>query len=1859
MSSEDSGGSEFLITDGGDKQVIPMIWSTYKGLNDDENISENWFQTMSIATVVWHEGYLYKLRMPAAGSKIGYNLSIQLPKNSAEPKKDGYRMVKKGEKGEYVKDDNAPFGFRKTKRGEKATHVYLKPYPQRTSFRYRVPNIINYKNLLVQQPGYKPIYTNKKEEEKARQANKLVKSRLNTDYLSPSYDASKTTNYGKIYNMFSDEDEGTKDITLKCFAFDLNKSKHFFTYIAGEWFITVSNPFKFFAEDMRMVDENIIAKKLKEIDEDKNNKLRFYVARENVDAVLLEVYPPWKNYYDSRMNFINVGVSFFDIQGIWKIICNHIGLDTNTGKSVPGRTSPYPEPERRERIAIKIKKALEDNYYRFVSIRPVWNTKERFDNFFSGLEDYPPANEGTVSDLLSPEEIRKQLPTKKVAAKGKKKISIDIAALLAGASKPKEDTSKEQSTEYVYEGLTLKELGTMMEDQWEKALKHLETHELEAIDFDKMTSGRQNVQKILNTFTWNHISAVLDELNILEEDYRDIRGRIENLNATISDVQEAMVNRANTVPGKFELFKNIILGTGIQTSDKDPKKEKTRVQNLLDEKVSERKRRFDLRSKLREKQDKDNISEEDKRMLDDLNKTIKANDLTGEINILKRELHALKNPNWVLMKDVLEKAGAKAENKRAVKMNVVYTLQEFDALLDKFSGEEYNISHKQLLQQFEEKAAELKNLEDDSEKINKINKEIEEVKRKYDETYTNSGAPDIEDAQFEREVEKRSEDGTKTERAGKLLSIDQLNSEKLFRGNKGKELDAFIKKQIIKYPKFAKFRWFEGENTTYGITYHENGHIIARTWNKDNANALKNGTLKFIPGESNAGEEGYFQLHIHKARSMPIELTKLCLLHEMAHAHVGNIPQYFKHVKMDARWNLELSSTNCLIKSMRNLNLERTRKKYNNAMSEIAHNNVWQTAADGLFEKNFRGIFNRDFNSIHDDWLRLKPRNSFYSWSQVHSVKRYRNPYKPDGSVKRAKWAKNIHNWDRSLYILRVFYDNETLREWFLKNKLRREEEIVRYDPDEYQDRHYNILDTYSFRKRQRDAASALLAKISTLQATLVTGNVSEKKKLRVELDKIKKKLINRDFQVFIKFAQYLRGKISKKTVFQDMANLYSAKTLATFIDDFKEILNDVEQDYTTLQKTLHTKQLKIDGKLVTIPLRWESQWFEVKTSDPNVKIIKKTFKDYMEAFIAICYTTDDCSPDNFKSKTGSERTNGIPLALRYAMTLNKKGYNGVHISRINEISVEKLKKFNKRADGTFNTNFLFAREGTRQQGIYDKTNYQMDEPINKEGYRKFHENAAEILANWEPDPPYDEEQVPRKTKKKKVKETSISRPLKSGKMPKGTPSRMNIYLEQLGLKSVRANPDGNCFFHALKQTANRSETIQVLRTNIVIKLGEILDVTLDPVNPEFQIKNLIDVPYTVKISGSGTIRAETLDEYLNLMAQPNAWADSAVVMAAMVYLHRQIYLVNNKTNPDWGIAMREFPQVLLSDRPLGDPVVLTFNEGDRTNGNHYQGTRVIDPDKFNDKLGEGVEIIHDSRNILAIIKRASKMKPTSVPRQSGLTCGMHAINNLMGTAYTAEDLTAVCKDNKTENWNQEVIMHFLGVKYGKNDSQSLTMQFDAASVKDRVKMIQFLDFDGLLGFVIHLPGHWTAMRRWSVGGESGFSYMDSLPRQPEDRLKTYKTAGEMADHLLTSVIYAAEPGDNTYNIYPVFLSPQNKIAFDKSGILRTGKKTTTDPGKVVDLSGDDPDEEHELIIFYAELVISLGSKIKMKIVEKRGNLYEKIRTNITRDLKRVANLIKDDDDIDDTEEEVREFVLTAPLTLKKAWLKLYVKKKE
>ena len=168
---------------------------------------------------------------------------------------------------------------------------------------------------------------------------------------------------------------------------------------------------------------------------------------------------------------------------------------------------------------------------------------------------------------------------------------------------------------------------------------------------------------------------------------------------------------------------------------------------------------------------------------------------------------------------------------------------------------------------------------------------------------------------------------------------------------------------------------------------------------------------------------------------------------------------------------------------------------------------------------------------------------------------------------------------------------------------------------------------------------------------------------------------------------------------------------------------------------------------------------------------------------------------------------------------------------------------------------------------------------------------------------------------------------------------------------------------------------------------------------------------------------------------------------------------------------------------------------------------------------------------------------------------------------------------------------------------------------------------------------------------------MDSLPNQEINRLRTFKTAGEMADYLLR-VISDAELGDGTYTIYPVFLSPQNKIAFDKTDIPKMGKKALPGSDRL-DLTEDEPDEEHELIIFYARHIIHLGSTIKMSDVEKRGNLYEQIRTKITRDLKNIAKIVKRENEMEKTLNELTTMLLGAPLEKKKEWLELHVKKKK
>ena len=1873
MSDDDTGEPpDFEIVEDEKKQLIPMMWTS--SIDTTEGVvkkSENWFQLMSIATVVWHKGSLYKLRMPSAKDKIKYNLDITLPKNSAQTMNEGkYVPVKDGKIGEYerIVNKDGEEQYRKSTDEENAKYNYIRPKPKKNTFGYVVPNILSYKNINVQQPGFKAIYNNDEVKKEDADAGRVIDTRLDNEVLNPGYDVKKSKPRDS-YNMKNGK-KSTQDITLKCFAFDLNNSAHFFVYIAGEWFITISNPFKFFAEDMRTVDIDRIASKLKSIDTDTTNKIRFYVARENVDDLLLEIYPPWKNYYESRRDYISFGTSFFDLEEIWTIIYNHMH-----GLSITGNySSAYPDKKEREEAAKKIRKNLENCYYKYVSLRPVWNTKERFDNFFAGLDGYTPKRNKTIMELLSPEEIRNKLPTKSSEREEEPKdvgVIDFLGAFSAKKAEPTEDSSPTpETTEYVYEGLSYDKIRKMMGDQWDKAFEHLSTIPLEAeATFPKIMDRTKTSDSILQTFIKKHITCVLDELKILKEDYNDIYKRlykedILHKNISIADLQESMINRANAMPGKFDLFKNLVLGTGIQTADNDPEKELQRVQGVLKAKREELDALFVRKARLTERADEGALDGQEQLLLSTIEQTIEKNVLANEIRLLTRELHVLKDPNWVLLKDILAKAGVKAENKKAVKTNLVYRLDEFGALLDRFTKEPYTISHKDMLKSYTDKIEQLKNLEDDPEEAQKINDRIKELKQLIDETHTSFGKPDKEPDNFQKLVHKQNHDGKIHERRVEATPINKLDSSGLFRGDKGVKLDAFIKTHLSKYPTFAKFKWYEGRDRVYGLTTHPNCSANGRKWMENNKEDLDAGRLKY-DANMNEGEEGYIQLHIHKSREMPIEYTKLVLLHELAHAKVGFLPSYFRYVKLN-RINGNLSLKNGFLQKS-NRTPEDAWFIRNKAV--ISHNSIWQAAADELFYDNFEDIFGREFIPGQDDWLKPTQYNAYYTWGSVRWVKRYKNAYTPKGTLKTAKWAQNYSVQTRTHWITDVFYSDEQKDSWRERNTLRRYFEIVEYNPDDYGDEHYTYIDTFETRKRQKESHTAILKEISTLQAQLLNNNTSKRHSLQQEIKKIMKQLLNRDFQVFVQFAEYLRQKISTKTVFQDMANLYSAETLQTFKKDFGSILNTVEQNFAQLQKDLHTLQTKkIKGKLQKIPnelinipqevLAWKSQWFEVSKSDPNVKIIRKTFKDYMEAFISICYTTDGSTPETFKAKTGTDRTNAIPLALRYAMIRNK-----VHPTKININTIEKMKKFQLK-DGSYNAGFLFAQERTRQQGIYDNTGVTMDKPTNEEGYKEFHEKATDILENWKPDRPYAEEQVPKT--KKKGKEKSISRPLKSGKMPRrksrGRKNNMDKYLDILGLEKVDVPKDGNCFFHALRLTAKLSDSHEELRTAIVIKLDEIKDARFYNNDPDFTIKNIM---YRDQSSGllsvvnstQGRRTFDTVGGYLNAMIEDRSWADPAVVTAAMVYLNRPIFIVNDKSNTDHGFLMYQFPESLKGDR-LGDPIVLTLNDGDRGGGNHYQATKI----KPGGDEGETIDKIKEQPktkalpNIQAIIKRASTMEPDSVKQQKGLTCGMHAINNLLGAVYTAEDLQAVCKDNKKDNWNQEVIMSFLGVKYGKNDSQSLTMQFDAASVKEMRTMTQFLSFDGLLGFVLHSPGHWTAMRRWDTSVESGFSYMDSLPRQERNRLRTFKTAEEMADYLLSRVINKAKIGDDIYVIYPVFLSPKQKQAFDASGIPKLGKKPLPGSDRL-DLTNDEPDEKHELIIFYANHLISLGATITLKGVQKRGKLYKVLGEKIIADLKTIAEIVKREAGLEQPIDELITFALGAPLEQKKTWIKLYVNK--
>ena len=624
-------------------------------------------------------------------------------------------------------------------------------------FDHRIPHILRYKRSELEKSG----------------VNTVPKAMLDPS-LSESNTRSSVTH---VPNM--------DGITLDCFAIELGGSSHYLIYIAGQWFISFSNFFKFFSEDYRRKNLDTIAKGLK-----KMRGKDFCVRKEELDSLIYEVYPVWAGYNENRKKLFGKDL-FYDMQRVKNIIGKHMTNEDNNN------ISPFPETQwgrgagsRFDELKKKIMKNIDKAFWKYVSIRPVWNTKERFDALFEGMD-------------LDPTEFYQHVPIK-----------------------PRRTTFGPQVT-------------TSVEDRI-----------FSDVSYTKVKAMVPDI-KTLETYMKSYAVEFLEKMHILPEDIPSIvdsffRGTtdFDKSPLTLKELQQSMQLQADLKPGKFDLLLTLAKAAGVTPNadssveylKKELEKAKTDLRVLTirrkaladfienpieEETVSNDAPYFAQLTKEAAEEEMQNIDQK----IDEMTKKDK-------ISLLKREIHALSDPEWAAMNHVLEHVGVKASNRSSVKNNVVFTLEEFDHMIQKFSGEGDDTALKKQLQ---EKKTQLEKLETHVNK-DAIKKEITALESVFDETHINCGEPD-----------KIAPVSTRT------MPPAQLDSKQYFRGDKGKKLDMFIKKWMSKKCPDFKFGWDNSPNTygRYGATHNS---------------------------------EKWIKLRVDLARENTLETTYLTLLHEIGHA---------------------------------------------------------------------------------------------------------------------------------------------------------------------------------------------------------------------------------------------------------------------------------------------------------------------------------------------------------------------------------------------------------------------------------------------------------------------------------------------------------------------------------------------------------------------------------------------------------------------------------------------------------------------------------------------------------------------------------------------------------------------------------------------------------------------------------------------------------------------------------------------------------------------------------------------------------------------------------------------------------------
>jgi len=435
-------------------------------------------------------------------------------------------------------------------------------------------------------------------------------------------------------------DAQTAPNSIQCFSFAIPNKGPYLSYVAGNWYASLSNPFKFFSSESRQSSLIDIATIIQKIE---SETMMFFVERKNVGSLVATIVSSFNKSTPIPEDFIHTNLLHWGKHHIWDYAVHKL-------------KSKYRLESQKGKLAEETNKArekLKKIYYEFVSLRPVWDNEKRFsalclgariDNFSSRLDTIS----SRTSFVLSESQIRE-------IEQGSDSEHESGSGGLFGSSSDEdnEDESEEDSEDDESDG----------EEHDDEASREPNYN----ISYKDLLT-KSNAEGEIKKYTNSYVETILKKLNVLDEDkdrikkdfFKNYEFDVTGNDFSINGLIKAMANRANVTPNKFELLQNMV--TGI-------------TQSTINIPEVQKKKLGDLEKQIREKEKETEITTSQKQKLR----------LRKNLIELKRQVAAFRNPLWIALEANLNKINIKPTQKAFPKPNFVFSFAEFIIMLKKFS----------------------------------------------------------------------------------------------------------------------------------------------------------------------------------------------------------------------------------------------------------------------------------------------------------------------------------------------------------------------------------------------------------------------------------------------------------------------------------------------------------------------------------------------------------------------------------------------------------------------------------------------------------------------------------------------------------------------------------------------------------------------------------------------------------------------------------------------------------------------------------------------------------------------------------------------------------------------------------------------------------------------------------------------------------------------------------------------------------------------------------------------------------------------------------------------------------------------